>query len=150
MRLLTAISVTTLAVSIAALVLVLWLVVTEPWVADEGTYTEKETPLTINPEPTPTVIEPKLTSKLIFGLLEEYGASSKHDGWECLTANPYRTSNMWVRRFPDLVINFEPHYRHINVPTWVIRASGKHCEGVEVFLIGDETGEVTYGHPDEK
>ena len=52
MRLLTAISITTLAVSVAALVLVLWLVVTEPWATDESTQTTEVTVVTVT-TPTP-------------------------------------------------------------------------------------------------
>ena len=143
MRLITGISIATLAVSVTALALVLWLVVTEPWDDSVGQMQGDVPEVTV--EPVPIDRAPLLTPKLIFGLLEQYASfDSRKPGWKCLSDNKLNIG-WFEERWPELVISFNPHHGYVTGNAkWAIKATGRHCDGVEVFLIDDITAEVTY------
>ena len=134
----------TLVIAVSALVLALWPIVADaPW---EDGVQEDLTGATVEPTPIIPDIGPGLTEKLIFGLVEEYAYyDNKNPGSQCISDNGVHTT--WLRdRWPDFEFSFDPHYGGITGNSkWVMKTSGKYCHGVEVFLIDDETGEMTYG-----
>jgi len=136
MRLLTAISIASLVVSIASVVLVLMLFVTEPWTEDESTPTETSIVLT-EPTPTPFVHKPLLSSRQVGGIMKKYGKiAESSDGFGCLY-------NAFVAGLHSEVVWW---YMDDNSDRWMVTATGNECRGIKIWFVDDNTGEV---HPSE-
>ena len=174
MRLLTAISIASLVVSIAAVVFVLGLYA-------ELEKSEPETPKVHTQELNESMVD-RLISEHVVELIKSAGITEDNVGekietlralpgywcfWhetvrqpeevarlkdptpserqrfkqETLTYNTYPQMLTW-----DLVTsNYVKEY-----DVWLATAYGFDCEEVTTWAIDDNTGEVTYGHPDEK
>ena len=123
MRFGTAISIATLAVSTAALVLVLWLVVTEPWAEEESTPTASAAK-------TAEEAEPNLTITMLEGILRQHWRVGKeagypkggfYDGASCLgDGQPHMSNRIW-----DFKKTFDPKKKE-----WEIQATGRYCKGI--------------------
>jgi hypothetical protein len=155
MRLLTAISIVSLVVSIAAVVFVL------------GLYEELEKS---EPE-TPKVHTQELTEWMVARVIEDYAegliksAGITEDNqyemtevWESLPG----FNCIWHRWIYDRSVTHIPDVREANEDMtynydkqediWLVTTYDYHgnCEELTTWAIDDNTGEVTYGHPDEK
>jgi hypothetical protein len=137
MRLLTAISIASLVVSTAALVLVLWLVVTEPWAEEESTPTASAAK-------TAEEAEPNLTITMLEGILRQHWRVGKeagypkggfYDGASCL-GDGVGMSN----RIGDFKKSFDP--KRIG-REWELQVTGRYCNGIEFFYINDATGKLS-------
>ena len=179
MRFGTAISIATLAVSTAALVLVLWLIVTKPWVEGESVPTTNSI---IATEPTPAPFQHRqlLSWTQVENILEAYVLTDP----EGLVANPptigevdgclysQRTMAAYGTRINPSTGGLIPFvkpgeppivsitlydkdvltwgYLNDNSDRWIVTSVAVNCAGVKNLYIDDNTGEITYGHPDEK
>ena len=93
-------------------------------------------------------VVPNLTLGMIQGLLERHSKVNAQDwttlesGVVCLTTN---FSSHIHNRMQDFKKSFDPKKKE-----WEIQATGGNCDGIESFFIDDNTGEITYVHPDKK
>ena len=153
MRLVPAISITTLVVSVAALVLVLLLFVTEPWEP------EAEQPAT---KVHTQELDEGMVNLLIFyhvnELIESKGLSDEdYEGIEALPGyGCFWQEGSSASSFPDVK---QPDGRTLTYnyvkgdDVWLITAIGWRCErdsGIDTatWAVDDNTGAITYGRPD--
>ena len=140
MRLLTVISIASLLVSIAGVVLVLGLYMTEPWATGESTATDEATATieaTVVTEPTPTPFQHRalLSSSQVQDILESY------------TDSPEGRQDV---RVDDCLGQYPTHlhysvkwwYMSDNSDRWMVTAAGHSCDGVQTWYIDDNTGKV--------
>ena len=143
MRLLTAISIASLVVSIAAVVLVLGLYA-ELDKLGLGTPTEHTQDLEKDAT-TPLLeeAEPNLTDQMLLGVLEQYYQAYKQAGYpmggflsgaRCLQGGELAMHNrMW-----DFKKTFDPKKKE-----WELQVTGRLCNGIEYFYVNDVTGKLS-------
>jgi hypothetical protein len=134
MRLLTVVSIASLLVSIAGVVLVLGLYVTEPWATDEATATIEATVVT---EPTPTPFQHRalLSSSQVKEILESWVDS--REGRQDVRVNDCLT---WYGSALHRSVKW--WYMSDNSDRWMVTAAGNSCDGVQAWYIDDNTGKV--------
>ena len=168
MRLITGISIATLAVSVAALALVLWLVVTEPWEPDAQAATPDVQ--SANEEHT-RELDADAVRWLIYDhasqLIESEGLKDKtlsDDDLEILSESPgfkcfwepwynfgsgTQTSVPDVSRLNDVSRSGDSRltYNYIEKDdVWLVTSVKSGCENnLETWTIDDNTGAITYG-----
>jgi len=159
MRLLTAISVASLVVSIAALVFVLGLYA-------ELEKSEPETPKEHTQELNQEMVG-SLMNDHVAELIESAGitADNHNDadfqvllGYGCFWEKGWDGYHQKQTYYPHVYGRFDngfnrPYVTFNYIKTydiWMVTSSVTGCQGVETWVIDDNTGEVTYGHPDEK
>jgi len=145
MRLLTAISIASLVVSIAAVVFVLGLYA-ELDKLGLGTPTEHTQDLEKDAT-TPLLeeAEPNLTDQMLLGVLEQYHQAYKQAGYpmggflsgaRCLRGGEMAMGN----RYGDFKKSFDP--KRIG-REWELQVTGGYCDGIEYFYINDATGKLS-------
>jgi len=143
MRLLTAISIASLVVSIAAVVFVLGLYA-ELDKLGLGTPTEHTQDLEKDAT-TPLLeeAEPNLTDQMLLGVLEQYYQAYKQAGYpmggflsgaRCLRGGELAMGN----RMRDFKKIFDPKKKE-----WELQVTGRLCNGIEYFYINDSTGKLS-------
>jgi len=145
MRLLTAISLASLLVSIAGVVLVLGLYVTEPWATGESTATDEATATieaTVVTEPTPTPFQHQalLSSSQVREILKSWVNS--REGLQDMRANDclsWQHTKVGMRYLQDAA---KWWYMSDNSDRWIVTAAGNSCDGVQAWYIDDNTGKV--------
>jgi len=147
MRLLTVISIASLLVSIAGVVLVLGLYVTEPWATGESTATDESTATieaTVVTEPTPTPFQHRrlLSSDQVEGILRSYinNDTLRDDrGKECLwRIGQYSGGGYYY--YLHTTIHW--WYMDDNSDRWAVTAVGNSCDGVQTWYLDDNAGKV--------
>ena len=143
MRLLTAISIASLIVSVAAVVFVLGLYA-ELDKLELGTPTEhtqdlEKDAITLLLEEA----EPNLTLAMMEGILKQHWRVGKeagypkggfYDGAWCLGDGQPHMSN----RIGDFKRSFDPKKKE-----WKLQVTGRYCDGIEYFYINDVTGKLS-------
>ena len=155
MRLLTAISIVSLVVSIAAVVFVLGLYA-------ELEKSEPETPKEHTQELTEFMVA-RIIEDHVAGLIKSAGITEDNqyemiEVWESLPG----INCIWNRWINDGGYTHVPDVREAGEDMtynydrqddiWLVTTFSyyDHCKEVATWTIDDTTGEVTYGHPDEK
>ena len=163
MRLVTGISIASVAVSVAALALVLWLVVTEPWEPDAQSATPDVQ--SANEEHTQE-LDGKMLTQLIWvhlgQLIESEGLKGTTPlnedeveilgglpGYGCFWTLPYdETLGAWLG-YPDMYNLDSPtiNYNYIEKDDiWLVTSVRPGCKNnLETWRIDDNTGAITYG-----
>ena len=152
MRLLTAISIATLSVSISALLFILMLFVTEPWESAEPRATEEHTQ-----ELTETMVRYAIKNHAS-DLIKSAGVTEDSPSEEWRTLPGYGW--FWIRQSSDteqkltryplahpaselLTYNYNKQD-----DTWLVTSDFMGLEReIKTWAIADNTGEVTYGRP---
>ena len=152
MRLLTNISIATLATSISALLLVLMMIVTEPWESEESVQNRENTQ-----ELTETMVRYAIknhASDLIksAGVTEE----SPSEEWRLLPGYGW----FWIRQTSETEQKLTRYplahpaselltYNYIKQDDiWLVTSDFMGLEGeIKTWMIDDNTGKVTYGRP---
>jgi len=154
MRLLTNISIATLATSISALLLVLMMIVTEPWESEESVQNRENTQ-----ELTETMVRYAIknhASDLIksAGVTEE----SPSEEWRLLPGYGW----FWIRQTSETEQKLTRYpiahpaselltYNYIKQDDiWLVTSDFMGLEReIKTWMIDDNTGKVTYGRPDD-
>jgi len=96
-------------------------------------------------------VVPNLTLDMIQGLLERHykvnseAGTTLESGGVCLTTDQSWNGMYMSNRMQDFKKSFDPKKKE-----WEIQATGRNCDGIESFFTDDNTGEITYVHPDKK
>ena len=154
MRLLTAISIASLVVSIAAVVFVLGLYAelekSEPETPKEHTQELNETMVT-------SIITDHIQELIKLAGITEDNINEKVEtlralpGFRCFWHErmnedfTYSTYPWMIEPYDGLTYNYIKEY-----DVWLATSYGTACGELTTWAIDDNTGEVTYGHPDEK
>ena len=143
MRLLTAISVASLVVSIAAVVFVLGLYAE---LDKLGLGTPMEHTQDLEKDATTPLLEeaePNLTDGMLLGVLEQYYQAYEQAGYpmggflsgaRCLRGGELAMVNR-MRDFKEI---FDPKKKE-----WELQVTGRLCNGIEYFFINDATGKLS-------
>jgi hypothetical protein len=151
MRLITGISIATLAVSVTALALVLWLVVTEPWESDVQSANEEHTP-ELDADAVKILIN-EHAAQLIKseGLTHEDGPEEfeRIPGYRCFWENKYWEAMQIYTGLPETLGSDSPflNYNYIEIDDiWLVTSVYVDCKNnYETWTIDDNTGAITYG-----
>ena len=154
MRLLTNISIATLATSISALLLVLMMIVTEPWESEESVY-ERENPQ----ELTATMVRYAIKNHAS-DLIKSAGVTedSPSEEWRLLPGYGW----FWIRQTSETEQKLTRYplahpaselltYNYIKQDDiWLVTSDFMGLEReIKTWMIDDNTGKVTYGRPDD-
>ena len=131
----------TFVIAVAALALVLWLVVTEPWEPDEFAANANPT-VVIEATPEPYQRGQRLSSFQVKRILESYiNNDTLRDGKGsgCLWWEP---SGVSLR---DTVT-----WRYWeNLRMWEVLAVGHFCDGIQRWFVDEITGQVVFNQPEK-
>ena len=154
MRLLTNISIATLATSISALLLVLMMIVTEPWESEESVQKRENTQ-----ELTETMVRYAIKNHAS-DLIKSAGVTEESPSEEWRTLPGYGW--FWIRQSSDTEQKLTRYplahpaselltYNYNNQDdTWLVTSDFMGLEReIKTWMIDDNTGKVTYGRPSD-